>query len=339
MRDLDLKTLRLWVAVCDHQNIKQAAAAAHIEPSAISKRITQLESTLGTALLVRGRRGVLPTEAGQALLAHARSLLFTLERIEADVADHGQRLQGLRGHVRLVASASAVAEHLLDDVAGFLRDPAHAGIRVDIEERLSIDVVRAVREGRATLGVCWDSVGLQGVQQQPYRDDELVLAVPQGHPLAKARRLQFAQTLDHAHVGLPPATAVYSLLNRAAAQAGRSLSYRVVVSSFDAALRAVAAGLGVTVIPREVAQWQATRAGLCIVGLRDAFARRRFAICYRDAGGLSLAARRLLDHLAKQAQAAPAQAQATAPEITPARPMPSAKRSGPARPWPASPAD
>ena len=63
MKNVDLKTLQLLVAVCDHGNIKRAAAQEHIEPSAISKRIAQLEEALGTPLLVRERRGVTPTPA------------------------------------------------------------------------------------------------------------------------------------------------------------------------------------------------------------------------------------------------------------------------------------
>src|SRR5512140_3804718 len=114
MLDLDLKSLRLFVAVCDHGNIRQAAAEEHIEPSAISKRIALLEDTLGTALLERGRRGVAPTVAGQALLEHARNVMFTLGRIEAETADLALNVQG---QVRLVASASAIAQSLLDDIA------------------------------------------------------------------------------------------------------------------------------------------------------------------------------------------------------------------------------
>src|SRR4030088_2507444 len=84
VRDLELKTLRLFVAVCDCRNMARAAAQEHIEPPAISKRIAQLESDLGVALLMRGRRGVEATRAGQVLLEHARGVLFTIERIASD---------------------------------------------------------------------------------------------------------------------------------------------------------------------------------------------------------------------------------------------------------------
>ena len=128
IRDTDLKTLRLFVAVCDHRNIAQAAAEAHIEPSAISKRIAQLESELGVPLLSRARRGVQPTAAGVALLEHARNVLFTMERMVSDVAAFGG---GLKGRVSVCASVSAIAETLLDDIASFMREPEYQNIRVD----------------------------------------------------------------------------------------------------------------------------------------------------------------------------------------------------------------
>ena len=157
---------------------------------------------------MRARRGVVPTPAGLALLEHARTLLFTLERIQADVAAF---TGGIKGQVRLVASISAIAESLLDDIAAFMREPEHREIKVDIEERFSRDLVRIVRDGGAALGVCWDSVDLEGLQHRPYRSDELVLAVHGEHPLANRKRALRAD-VDYEHVGLPPATAVYSML-------------------------------------------------------------------------------------------------------------------------------
>ena len=300
MRDLDLKSVRLFVAVCEHQNIKRAAAEKHIEPSAISKRIAQLEAGFGTPLLQRGRRGVQPTPAGQALLEHARTLVHTVERIEADIAAFKG---GLRGHVRIVASISAIAESLLEDLAQFMGDPAHADIKVDIEERISLDVVRSVRDGRATLGVCWDHTPMDGLEAVPYRRDELALAVPADHPLSRRSSVRFAETLDYQHAGLAPNTAVYAMLQRAAARLGRSIDYRVVVSSFDAAFRVVAARLGVSVVPKQLSAIYASAGQVKIVPLSDAWARRQFAVCCRQRELLPPAAQGLLAFLTARATA------------------------------------
>jgi len=301
MRDIDLKSLRLLVAVCDHQNMARAAAQEHIEPSAVSKRIAQLESDLGTPLLLRARRGVRPTAAGIALLEHARSVLFTIDRIATDVAAFGS---GIKGHVRLVASASAIAESLLDDIASFMREPANLNIKVDIEERLSRDLVRELREGSASLGVCWDSVDLEGLQHRAYRRDRLGVAIHPEHPLAGRTSLRFEQTLAHEHVGLPPTTAVHTMLQRAAARAGRTVSYRVIVSNFDATFRVVAANLGISVVPVEVATPYAAMLGIEVVPLADAWAQRSFAVCFQKFDALTPAAQRLVDHLVQRAAAA-----------------------------------
>ncbi|WP_439588672.1 LysR substrate-binding domain-containing protein [Hydrogenophaga sp.] len=299
MRDLDLKTLRLLVAVCDLGNMKDAAAQEHIEPSAISKRIAQLEDVIGTPVLVRGRRGAEPTPAGRALLEHARNVLFTMDRIEADMASFKG---GIKGQVRLVASASAIAESLLDDLAGFMREPAHQDIQVDIEERFSRDIVGMVREGVVSLGVCWSNIDFGGLESRPYRRDELALAVPLGHPLARRESVHFEETLDHDHVGLPPSTAVHTMLHRAAVRAGKTMRYRVVVSNFDSAFRVVGAGLGVSVVPREVSQIYVSAGQVRIVPLQNDWAHRQFAICFRRHGDLTPAAERLLDFLCQQAR-------------------------------------
>ncbi len=306
MRDLDLKTLRLLVAVCDAGNMKDAAAEQHIEPSAVSKRIAQLEDVVGTQILVRGRHGPVPTTAGRALLEHARSVLFTIDRIEADMASFKG---GIKGQVSVVASASAIAESLLDDLALFMRNPDHADIKVSIEERFSKDVVSLVKDGVASLGVCWSSTDFRGLDSVAYRSDELTLVVPIGHPLAERSSVFFEETLDHEHVGLQPATAVYTMLNRAAAKAGRRMSYRIVVSNFDAAFRVVGAGLGISVVPRQVSRMYVSAGQVRTIALLNGWAQREFAVCFRNQTELTPAAVRLLDFL--NAQARPVQGPST----------------------------
>jgi DNA-binding transcriptional LysR family regulator len=269
-----------------------------MEPSAISKRIAQLEGAIGTQVLVRGRRGAEPTPAGRALLEHARNLLFTMDRIETDMAAFKG---GIKGQVRVVASASAIAESLLDDLTAFMRAPEHQDIKVDIEERFSKDIVSMVREGVVSLGVCWSNIDFSGLEHRPYRRDELTLAVPLDHPLAQLKALYFEETLTYEHVGLQPSTAVHTMLGRAAAKSGRHMSYRVVVSNFDAAFRVVAAGLGISVVPREVSDIYVSAGQVQIIPLLNEWAQREFAICYRRRGDLTPAAERLIEFLANQA--------------------------------------
>ncbi|WP_162577577.1 LysR family transcriptional regulator [Variovorax sp. PBL-H6] len=300
MRDLDLTSLRLFVAVCETRNIARAGEQHHIVASAISKRLAQLESVVGATLFERRRRGVTPTAAGEILLEHARAMLASADRVARDMADYGR---GVKGQVRVLASVSSIAEFLPDDIADFLQAPAHRDIRVDIEEALSRDLVRALREGSAPVGVCWDAADLEGLQAWPYRRDRLALVAHPSHPISRRRRCSFEETLEFDHVGLPASTAVHTMLARAAAIIGRPLSYRAVVSTFDAALRCVRAGLGIAVVPREVVDPVVQSLGLRVVPLSDPWAERRFAICFRSEANLSPAAKLLVAHLRERAAA------------------------------------
>ena len=298
MRDFDLTTLRLFVSVCEAGNIARAGEKANIVGSAISKRLAQLEDQVGTPLLLRKRHGVVPTPAGQTLLEHARGMLDGAARIERDMQSY---VAGGRGQVRIFASVSAMSESLADDVAAFLRQPAHGSIRVDLEERVSPEIVRGVREGLASLGVCWDATDHSGLQARPYRRDTLCVVVPAGHPLAARRKLRFADTLDYEHVSLPVNSAVQLMLQRQAAQAGRTVNHRIVVTNFEAALRVVHAGLAISLVPREVAEPVAAAMGLQLIPLAESWAQRRFILCYRDAQVLTPAAKLLVEHLASLA--------------------------------------
>lgn len=299
MRDLDLTSLRLFVAVCETRNIARAGEQHHIVASAISKRLAQLEGVVGATLFERRRRGVTPTAAGEILLEHARAMLASADRVARDMAAYGR---GVKGQVRVLASVSSIAEFLPDDIADFLQTAAHRDIRVDIEEALSRDLVRALREGSAPVGVCWDAADLEGLQAWPYRRDRLAMVAHPSHPIARRRRCSFEETLEFDHVGLPASTAVHTMLARAAAIIGRPLSYRAVVSTFDAALRCVRAGLGIAVVPREVVDPVVQSFGLRVVPLSDAWAERRFAICFRSEANLSPAAKLLVAHLRERAR-------------------------------------
>lgn len=171
-----------------------------------------------------------------------------MARMHAELSEFAT---GVRGNVRVVASVSVLAEALPDDIGAFLT--RWQDVRVSLDERMSHEVVRDVREGAADLGVLWDAADLEGLASSPYRSDHLCVAVPPTHAYACRRSLlAFADTLDEESlIGVAPGGLMDTLLKRQAAIAGRSLACRIQVSSLDAACRIVAAGLGIAVLPRE----------------------------------------------------------------------------------------
>jgi DNA-binding transcriptional LysR family regulator len=291
-RSFDPVTLRLFVAVCEERNIARAAEREAIVASAVSKRIAAIESDIGTPLLVRGRRGIEPTAAGQALLRQAREVLSTMARMHAELSDFAT---GAQGSVRILAAPSVLAEELADDIGAFLQ--THPKVSVSLDERVSPEIVKAVREGTADLGVLWDLSDLSGLATLPYRRDRLCLAAPLGHPLARRKRIAFAEALPHVTVAVAPGGMMDRLLQREAARLGHQLIHRILVSGMDAAARIVAAGLGPAILPREAVLAHSASHGLALVPLTDSWAQRQFVICLRADGSVSAATRLLMEAL------------------------------------------
>lgn len=277
-RPLDPVSLQLFVAVCEEGSVARAAARESLVASALSKRIGALEAELGTQLLLRRRRGVEPTPAGSALLARAREILGDLDRLRGELGAFGQ---GIQGSVRVLASPSVLAEQLPEDVAAFMA--RHPGVRVGLDERTSPDIVRSLREGAADVGVMWDLADLAGLETLPYRADRLCVAMAPSHALARRASLRYADTLDQPSVCVAPGGLMDQLLRRQAALLGRLPSHRVQVSSMDAACRIIAAGLGLAILPREVAVPHAGAGRLALVPLGEAWAVRRFVVVTRPA--------------------------------------------------------
>jgi DNA-binding transcriptional LysR family regulator len=302
MRDLDLTSLRLFVAVCDTGNMRRAGEEANMVASAVSKRLAQLEDAVGARLFQRQRHGVVPTPAGETLLQHARSMLLSARLIERDMAGHKA---GIQGRVNVLATASVMAESLADHIAHFLKQPEHRNIQIDLEERVSPDVVRGIREGVAAIGICWDAADTGALHTRTYSHDHLCVAVPAGHPLARRKALRFEDTLDHEHVVMPIHSAVEVMLQREAGLRGRRLLHRVIVTNFEAALRVVRAGLAIAVVPHEVTTLHAQAWGLKILTLQEPWAKRRFVLCHRGEDHLTPAARLLLDALSTSDQMPP----------------------------------
>ncbi len=291
-RPLDPVSLQLFVAACEEGSVARAAVREAMVASALSKRLGALEAELGTALLVRHARGVAPTAAGEALLARAREVLAAMQRARAEL---GEFADGVQGSVRVLASPSVLAEKLPDDIGRFVA--RHPRLRVSLDERVSADIVRALHDGAADLGVLWDQLDMADLVVRPYRRDRLCVVMVPGHPLARRPSLRLAEVLAEPSVGVAPGGLMDRLLRREAARAGAELAHRIQVSSMDAACRIVAAGLGLAVLPREVAVPHAGAGRLALVPLAEPWAERQFVVLTRARARTSAAARLLAQEL------------------------------------------
>jgi DNA-binding transcriptional LysR family regulator len=289
----DLADLRLFLNVVEAGSITHGAERTHLAVAAASTRIRNMEAELGTPLLHRERQGTTPTEAGRTLVHHARLLLQQADRMHGDL---GQYAEGIRGQVRLLSNTNALTEFLPEPLSAFLA--AHPQINIDLEERLSDEIVAAIADGTADIGIVAGTVETAGLEILPFRTDRFVLVVAQNSPLASVERRGFAEVLDYDFVGLDRTSALQRFLSEKAERIGRRLKLRVQLRGFDAVCRLVECNVGIGVVPATTAERHAKTMAIHRIELTDEWALRKLTICVRRQDDLPLYARALVRHLA-----------------------------------------
>jgi DNA-binding transcriptional LysR family regulator len=251
-----------------------------------------MEEALGAPLLLRGRQGVTPTPAGRTLLQHARAILAQAERLREDL---GAYAGGLSGQVRVLSNTNALTEFLPETLSAFLA--AHPHVSIDLEERLSDEIVGLIAEGVGDIGIVAGTVDAGRLTIYPFRSDRFVLVAAREHPLASRTRIGFAEALDCDFVGLDRASAIQRFLADKAARAGRPLRLRVQLRSFDAVCRMVERNVGVGVVPETTVRWAGKSMAIQAIELTDPWALRELTICVRNFAELPPYARQLVEHM------------------------------------------
>ncbi|MCF0017474.1 LysR substrate-binding domain-containing protein, partial [Pseudomonas stutzeri] len=240
----DLADLRLFIHIAESPSLTQGARRAHLSPAAASARIKALEAQFDSRLLYRDSRGVELTPAGHKLLQHARLIMRQVDYLKSEFAEYGT---DSAGHIRIFANTTAVTEFLPEVLAGFLAE--RPGVTVDLQERLSRDIVRGVLDGSTDMGIIAGPVQAEGLQVLHFSTDRLLLAMPVGHPLANERKVTLRQTLAYQHIGLHEGSTLLTFLRDPVEKLGGQLSLRIQVSSFESVCRMIEAGVGIGIIP------------------------------------------------------------------------------------------
>lgn len=292
----DLIDLRLFVAVADAGNLSRGAQRCHLAPSSASHRIARLEAAFGVKLLDRQARGVSVTAAGDVLRDGARHTLARLEQLHADLAPFAS---GVRGQVSIWANTNATNIFLPEDLADFLQ--AHPQVRVTLKEAASPEIVHAVAQGEAQIGVVAGDVSTGQLHVRPYRQDRLVLLVPPGDALGRRAHIAFAEVVDAPFVTLHSGTGIHTFLMNKAAELGRHLDVRIQVHGFDAVIAMVAAGVGYGLVPQSSLARAQRPNQVVMLALDDAWARRDLRILVRAPAALASHAHALLERLSSSA--------------------------------------
>ncbi|MGO0686775.1 LysR substrate-binding domain-containing protein [Pseudomonas fulva] len=288
----DLADLRLFIHIGESPSLTQGARRAHLSPAAASARIKALEAQLDTRLLYRDSRGVELTPAGHTLLTHARLVMRQVDYLKAEFTQFGG---DSAGHIRIFANTTAVTEFLPEVLAGFLAQ--RPGVTVDLQERLSRDIVRGVLDGSTDMGIIAGPVEASGLQVMHFSTDRLVLIVPAGHQLANRRQVTLKQTLAYQHIGLHDGSTLLTFLRDQVERMGETLALRIQLSGFEAICRMVEAGVGIGIIPESSASRHSHTMNLVTIALDEPWAERERSILVRELEALPGTVRALIKTL------------------------------------------
>jgi DNA-binding transcriptional LysR family regulator len=288
----DLVDIRLFVNIAETNSLTRGAQRSNISLPSASTRMKHFENDLGVRLLNRTGHGITLTAAGQTFLHHARVVLQQLEQLDGDLQEH---VRGMKGHVRIFANASAITEFLPLALPSFLA--THPDISVDLRERLSPEIVRAVKEGRIDIGIVSGKACAEGLRLLPYYKSRLVLATARNHPLAQRKSISFEDTLNCEYIGLSESSAIHTFLNQTANRVHKSLKVRIHVGNFEAVCRMIEANVGIGVLPEYFARRHAKIMKIKIVPLTDEWAVRDLHVCIRRIETLPKFVQELVDLL------------------------------------------
>jgi DNA-binding transcriptional LysR family regulator len=246
---MNLHHLRLFAAVAKYRSFSQAAESLHISQPAVSKTVRELETNLGSPLLERGPGGVRPTEAGRILLEHA-VVLFAAEHAAEEALD---ALRGLhRGTLRIGASTTIATYYLPPFLSRF--HSAYPNLELRITSANTQTVADLLLSRELDVALVEGPIEASDLVVKHWREDELVVVAAVTHALAlKSECIDIQALKDELIVFREPGSGTRAVAWQGLKELGFIPTRLLEVSSNEAIIQVVAAGLGIGIVSSVVA--------------------------------------------------------------------------------------
>ncbi|WP_425961068.1 nitrogen assimilation transcriptional regulator NAC [Rhizobium nepotum] len=247
---MDIRRLKSFIVIVDSGSITRAADILHLAQPALSQQLAALEDHFGQKLLIRSQQGVTMTDAGHAVYRHAQIILRQMEQAQVDVSAAGNSLAG-RVSVGLVpfSSAATLSVELLVETR-----KRHPGILIHLTESVGQTYSQMIMNGRLELALIHGVGPIKGVKFEPMLSEEFYLVAHRDFAIEADSKPVPIAALDGMPMLMPPA---YNFVRRAVDTAfTRSRINLKVVAEVEIVrtlARAVASGLGATIMPKAIA--------------------------------------------------------------------------------------
>lgn len=291
----ELTDLRVFLAIAQAKSLTGGASDMHLTAPSASYRLKNLEQAMGVSLFERTQKGMALTPAGMTVLRYAQTILGNVERLQSEMVRHTDRTEG---HLRVYANSSTL-NSLPAALSRFLA--AYPNVNVDLEESLSEETVKAVLDGRADIGLIAGAIETRELESITYGKDELLFIIPPRHPLGLHQKVSLETALSHDLVAIGRKSSNFLFLQQKAEQLGVKPRVRVHAPNFDAVVRCVQEGAGISLVPRSVARpaiEQGIVEGVC---LEEVWAMREQRVVLLSMAKLSEYARDFIRHVTQLA--------------------------------------
>ncbi|KAA1193896.1 LysR family transcriptional regulator [Pseudohalioglobus sediminis] len=286
---MDLQTLQAFMLVAENNSFSQAAEKLHLTQPAVSKRIALLEEQLGAPLFDRIGRQVSLTEAGTALLPHAKAVQQELAAAERAVRD----LSGeVGGELRLATSHHIGLHRLPPVLSRFSRD--YPGVHIDIDFMDSEQAYELISQGKSELAV----VTLAPTQEStlvanPIWHDPLDIMIARDHALLRGDRVPDLAALSQ-HPAILPGLNTYTgqIIKRLFDAHELALQVSLATNYLETIRMMATVGLGWTMLPRSMRD-----ESLSTIDVAGVAAERTLGLVYHRGRSLSRAAQAFIDTL------------------------------------------
>lgn len=270
---LNLNSLRLFEAVARTGSFTRAADDVHVSQPAISKAVREIERNLGVALFERSARGARLTQAGEVLAEQAHTLFGLARAAEEEM----RAFAGLgRGTLRIGASTT-IATYLLPPLLGRFTQQ-YPGIDLCLVSANTLDIVRQLVAYELDVALVEGPVSRPGVRVTRWREDEIVLITPAGHPLTgTGRAAKWSEVAREPLLIREPGSGTGEVVATALATRRLVPSRTRELGSTEAIKQAVAAGLGLAFVSHAAAEDQLALGKLAVVRVAGLEIRRHLS--------------------------------------------------------------
>jgi DNA-binding transcriptional LysR family regulator len=252
---------RYFYAIAQERSIRKAADRVHVSPSAMSRQLGLLEDEIGHVLLERRPRGVVLTPAGKLLVEHIRRLVAQERELKESISELG----GLgAGHIRAAVGngfAASVSRLVIPKLA-----EQHPSVTFSITVASNDEILRSVEEEIVDLGVLITVSPHPFIQSLAVFPAPLLAVLPVGHRLAGGKRsLELSHLESEPLALLKMSHGIRQTLQAAETSDGVRLTARLETNSYEVLKNFVAAGLGLTILPRIAVVTELRRKELVVV--------------------------------------------------------------------------